>query len=206
MVFQNPEELRRALKASKGRALVLVHPFCGDLAPRGSRGLSTDVAYAPSERKYVDVREALLRRAKIPVIIFEEHHNVRGVREMLSASGKPFFFVSTGRMDPTPQVGWHSALKKLNELGLKHAIVGGKFLEYRAPTALQDFRQKKRLRETVQGRVDAPFTSFPFGACVGETMRQLFEEGVKVTLMPNGAFSLGRARQKARPSSPVHVT
>lgn len=108
MLTLNEPQFREAVQRSKGRVVVLVHPFFE--APKG---------------EYRSVINRLKSKVKWPVVVLEEDFNIDRTHNRLGVV-KPFY-VATHESSPAPKVGWGKLRRALSEGGVKHILIGGMY-------------------------------------------------------------------------------
>lgn len=208
MQAMNFQELRTALQKSKGRAVVLVHPYFHENCP-GAYLLdfpffAVDPRLTQRGRKYLSVQQKTIERAKIPVIIFEEEKNLGKTEKKI---GRTAFFVPTREIRPTPVKGWENALAELRGAGLRHAIVGGQKLVGRRRNnwparvwhhfAMEEqwgaqARKNKSFDQSIAGVRN--MKNPPVMGCVGETIDNLLQGAFNVSIMPGASYPFKAAR------------
>ncbi len=104
-LWQQRRVFSRRVETSKGRVLVLVHPY-----------------YESGDPRYRAVI-AKFSRAKMPVVVLEESNKVSSTRSRM-ASLAPFV-VSTMPDDPEPERGWSALHELLKRSGVKRIFLAG---------------------------------------------------------------------------------
>jgi len=187
-------DLKGRVEAANGELDILVHPYykiwesVKNLAyPAGRRSLITDVTTGLSPR---------------PLLILEEYFRFEDLAARLNVTQGSFFVMPTRRGDPRPVVNdsrgqthcetFEHVTTLLNELGVKHAIISGKYMFLRKPpehplTArwLNRKRTLERLREVAEDKPNAQLWIdagiLPDG-CAGFTATELLKDGFDVSL------------------------
>lgn len=187
-MIERIDELEKALRKSNGRAVILVHPRFHLYTPFRE----ADPRKTAHGRKYLAIQREVVRKSKLPVIVFEAENHVNSTKK---AFGKKVFMVPAGRdnpIDPEPVEGWANLLNALRERGLKHGIFGGQKLSCmpfgaspEAPTSsgrvVLNALRLEGSGVALNGAVDV------YG-CVGGAMRNFVRRGLEVSLMQHVVF------------------
>ncbi|MDP3741935.1 MAG: hypothetical protein Q8R15_01325 [Candidatus Micrarchaeota archaeon] len=156
LLFENEAEFRKQVKASNGRVVVVVHPFC--------------VEPNRLPHTYVRTRKSILQKTKWPVVIMEEKWKLNQTHSALENDEK-HYYVETS-FGPTPAYGWKKLHKALKNAGVNTILLGGMFggiVNRRDAAAYHPDvqRYEKRLnRRTTESIV---------GACVGLTYEEMIK-------------------------------
>ncbi len=174
-LYEKSQEFIDAVKRSKGKVVVLVHPLY--LIYSGATN------YRDTE-KYTRVLQGLDKNAKPPIIVLEEEENIIHTSSAFRRfNSKPFFVGTNGVADPTE--GWEKLHKNLRTAGVKSVLIGGMFSILNDRLA-KKFHQKVIEYERRQTR--PPKQTIVLG-CVGNTYTNMIEAGHPIVrLIPNLLF------------------
>ncbi len=175
-IFARKSEFERAVAKSKGKVVVVVHPFYDSHDPRDWK------KSFPAE--YFDRVNALMKQSKAPVIMFEERDRVHSTRGMLGAQN--VFFLRTKIADSTPVAGWKRVHKLLQAAGARTILIAGSHALHKNPTPHLIDDKLIRLYEMTLGRNRrAPIV----GGCVAGAYEQMIRQGYeKVRLVPHAVY------------------
>ncbi len=117
LLFRHRQTFARAVKKSRGKVVVLVHPL---FAKYDRIGTNTR-----NYGRYKAALERLLTKSKVPVIVLEERHKIGQTH---AAFGEPHwpFYVETHLGSPTPYpANWEKLFKVFNAARVETILIGG---------------------------------------------------------------------------------
>ncbi|MBI4406282.1 hypothetical protein HY571_00010 [Candidatus Micrarchaeota archaeon] len=188
MLFENPAEFAEAVKKSKGKVVVLVHPFF-------TRENNANF------RRYDKTLEKLRSRiGKIPIIVMEQRASVGSTSNRFN--GEKVFYVKTMPSNPQPEDGWqkmHTALSKSN---VRTLLIGGIF-STRVPSKKEEKQWATKIFE-YEKTFSRPYKGGIAHDCVGITYLRLVSERKKagyktIRLIPNLVYPDKPRYTKRRP-------
>ena len=110
----NTIAFKKAVKASKGKVIVLVHPYYSNQSSHPFEDYQT----------YINLLSKLIQaKHKIPVILLEEKRKQPKTEQKLAQLNP--FTVQTKPADPEPIDGWDKLHKHLTKSGVKTVLIGG---------------------------------------------------------------------------------
>lgn len=171
-LFDKAGEFEQAVKAARGKVVLLVHPFAHFFTPD-----KPDEAYQES-------LWAFLKNKKGPVIVLEEGQRLENTRNTIKSSG--FFYVPTIRGGPMPTDGYDKLHTLLRKAGVKTVLIGGLYAgDQRAHVGVLGSWGEDVVREYEQKHHN-PATNIVARGCVGQTYKNMIEERYeKVRLIPS---------------------
>ncbi|NYZ74650.1 hypothetical protein H0O03_00070 [Candidatus Micrarchaeota archaeon] len=179
-MMERIDELEKALRRSRGRAVVLVHPRFHLSVPL----VEDDPRNTPAGRKYLATQRVVIQKSKIPVIVFEEEQCAAATKK---AFGEKVFIVVTEKSRPEPVGGW-KLLELLKARGLKHGIFGGQRLSCVPFTAAIRARAVTETLELQESGLMLDRRGFSVYGCVPRAMREFLRRGLRISFMKNVVY------------------
>ncbi len=197
MLFERHAEFTRAVGRSRGKVIVIVHPF-----------------YARDRQPFFDYNDAiklqrlayefnlkrLISRAKAPVIVMEEYETeMEGVLRQTHAEigSQNTFFVKTKAGKALPHGGWKALHDVLRQSGVKTVLLGGTTAD-----TMDEKEARKKAPEILryEKRFNRPATETITFGCVARTYESFINgKYAKVRIVPSIAFPR-RPRYGERPA------
>ncbi len=188
MLFERHAEFAEAVKKSKGKVVVLVHPFFA----RRQGYVNHQHPGVVNEGAYEDSLKKLVAGAKAPVVVLEEDEIIHRHRQPpiapthVEIGNNNTYFVKTLPTAPTPIAGWEPFHELFQRAGVKTVLVAGTLavsfttpeVEIHAPA----------IHRYEQGFNRPPTKSIAWG-CVG-VMYETFIKAkyAKVRVLPTAVF------------------
>lgn len=181
MLHSEVEAFKKAVAVSKGKVVVLVHPFFMRRNPERLEqefGISTTPEEVEAHHQRI---RTLISKAKAPVVVLEEGFNIYNTHDLLKAPNA--LYVPTFSALPVPFSGWDYLSEFFKSAKVKTVLVAGTYNF--SPTEME----KAKLNRRLQGK------QLPNGmygerrGCVGETVAAMKAMSFKrVRILPSLVF------------------
>ncbi|MFA6065266.1 MAG: hypothetical protein WCW44_03835 [archaeon] len=179
------EQTARAITASKGRAVLIVHPF-----DPSNREMHPNTAYEQKTREYETALVNAMKATKLPILLFEEYPVIEKTRKRLAKAGvkalilptKKGFCMLNERNDNS--FSREPIIRLLASFGLRHAFIGGSYTESNYAQEVWEHEAKLGAKRTV------PSIKTVSKGCAGGLYWDLIRSGQfeAIRLMPNLLF------------------
>ncbi len=181
MLHEAKEEFTEAVKRSKGKVVVLVHPFYLDYSP-------SDESWAQNAEQRQRHREIVLKLAKahprVPIVVLEEEGKAQQTHAVLSAPNS--FYVNTYESNPNPVSGWKKLHRAFENSGVKTVLLGGQLAHKEHLSFLTSLYGDIKAHDA---KLNRPPGSSIVRGCVAGAYNEIIEaKYAKVRLLPNLLF------------------
>ena len=204
-LFERHEEFAEAVKKSGGKIVVLVHPYYADhddsnlaherpwLSGFAPKSPEVQKAEKIAKAEYDAKLRKLAAKAKVPIVVLEEHHQIHESGGRFRNRGA--FFVPTFPGNPQPIDDWPELHAVLRRAKVENILVAGTYshgfggifngkpvyVEQKAKEAPEIVAHESKMPRP-------PVRSIVYG-CVGSAYEELIKAGFKkVRIVPNLVF------------------